>query len=195
MVAMLFFSCNPLEKKENALVKAGVPPQGIATNFTLYYTETNPLATKPREVAMGQSLEKKARLIAILRSEESMDYEHLAFPYRTFPKGLVLEVFDSQGKKSIVESDYGIIYSATNVIDLRGNVTITTADGKLLKTSQLYYDQISKWVFTAERFTYTNPEDQTVMDGEGLDFNRDFSFLNAHKTYGFVTVKDTQKND
>ena len=83
-----------------------------------------------------------------------MDYQHLAFPYRTFPDGLVLEVFDSEGKKSVVKSDYGIIYSATNVIDLRGNVVITTHDGKQLETPQLYYDQIGEWLFTEEKFRF-----------------------------------------
>jgi hypothetical protein len=185
VTAILFFSCN---SNEGTVVfeDPKVSPQGVAENFILYYTETAEFSEIPMEVAMGGALKKDARLIAILRSSKSMDYQHLAFPYRTFPDGLVLEVFDSEGKKSVVKSDYGIIYSATNVIDLRGNVVITTHDGKQLETPQLYYDQ---------KFTYTNPENQTIMDGKGMDFNRDFSFLNAHKTFGYMTIKDTESDD
>jgi hypothetical protein len=194
VTAILFFSCN---SNEGTVVfeDPKVSPQGVAENFILYYTETAEFSEIPMEVAMGGALKKDARLIAILRSSKSMDYQHLAFPYRTFPDGLVLEVFDSEGKKSVVKSDYGIIYSATNVIDLRGNVVITTHDGKQLETPQLYYDQIGEWIFTEEKFTYTNPENQTIMDGKGMDFNRDFSFLNAHKTFGYMTIKDTGSDD
>jgi hypothetical protein len=33
------------------------------------------------------------------------------------------------------------------------------------------------------------------MDGKGMDFNRDFSFLNAHKTFGYMTIKETESDD
>lgn len=194
VAAILFFSCNGVAPSKTAAGPTEVAPQGIAENFVLYYTETPDLAEIPMEVAMGAALKKPAHLTAILRSELSEDFQHLNFPYRTFPNGLVLEVFDAKGQKSVITSDYGIIYSATNVIDLRGNVVITTHEGRVLKTPQLYYDKTSEWVFTSEKFTYTNPEDQTVMDGKGMDFSRDFSKLNAHKTFGFVTIKE-ETND
>lgn len=194
VTAILFFSCNSSEPKV-VFEDPSVSPQGIAENFVLYYTETPELSETPMEVAMGAALKKEAKLIAILRSKKSMDYQHLAFPYRTFPEGLVLEVFDNQGNKSIVRSDYGIIYSATNLIDLRGNVVITTHEGKQLKTPQLFYDQVGEWIFTEEKFTYINPENQTIMDGRGMDFNRDFSFLNAHKTFGYMTIKESESDD
>ena len=99
VTAILFFSCN---SNEGTVVfeDPKVSPQGVAENFILYYTETAEFSEIPMEVAMGGALKKDARLIAILRSSKSMDYQHLAFPYRTFPDGLVLEVFDSEGKKS-----------------------------------------------------------------------------------------------
>jgi LPS export ABC transporter protein LptC len=103
-----------------------------------------------------------------------------------------MEVFDAQNNKSIIKSDYGIIYSATNVIDLSGNVVILTHDGKKVRTPQLFYDKSSEWIFTSEKFTYINPDNQTVMDGKGMDFNRDFSFLNAHKTFGYMTIKESE---
>jgi hypothetical protein len=28
------------------------------------------------------------------------------------------------------------------------------------------------------------------MDGEGMDFKQDFSFFNAHKTYGLMMIKE-----
>jgi len=192
VAAILFLSCNDSNKPLLDSLTKTVSPQGIAENFTLYYTETDDLAEIPMEVAMGGALKKDARLVAILRSSKSEDFQHLDFPYRTFPDGLVLEVFDALNNKSIIKSDYGIIYSATNVIDLRGNVVILTHDGKKVRTPQLFYDKNSEWIFTSEKFTYINPDNQTVMDGKGMDFNRDFTFLNAHKTFGYMTIKESE---
>ncbi|MEJ6623513.1 MAG: LPS export ABC transporter periplasmic protein LptC [Flavobacteriaceae bacterium] len=192
VVVVLFLSCNDSNKPLLDPLAQIVSPQGIAENFTLYYTETDDVSEISIEVALGAALKKDARLVAILRSSKSEDFQHLDFPYRTFPDGLVLEVFDAQNNKSIIKSDYGIIYSATNVIDLRGNVVILTHDGKKVRTPQLFYDKSSEWIFTSEKFTYINPDNQTVMDGKGMDFNRDFSFLNAHKTFGYMTIKESE---
>jgi LPS export ABC transporter protein LptC len=99
-------------------------------------------------------------------------------------------LFDEDNNKSTIHADYGIIYSSTNLIDLQGNVVIESHDGKKLEAPQLFYDQNNEWIFTQDKFKFTNPEDGTIMDGEGIDFNRDFSFFNAHKTYGLITIKE-----
>jgi LPS export ABC transporter protein LptC len=161
-----------------------VYPQGVAENFTLVYTESSEeLETEDQ---------KNSRVIAILTSPLSEDYENLRFKYRTFPDGLQVELFDENNNRSVVRADYGIIYSNTNLIDLRGNVVLETHDGKMLEAPQLYYDQTNEWIFTQKEFTFTNPEDGTIMDGEGMDFNREFSFFKAHKTYGLMTIKENQ---
>lgn len=182
-VAMFFWGCQDQYKRIGEEAGENIFPQGVATNFSLTYTETAPLETQDS----GSS-----RVIAILRSPLSEDYDNLRFRYRTFPNGLEVEFFDEDNNKSTITADYGIIYSSTNLIDLRGNVVITTHDGKKLEAPQLYWDRGLEWIFTQEAFRYTNPEDGTVMDGEGMDFNRDFSFFNAHKTYGLMTIKEDE---
>lgn len=183
-VALFFLSCEDTYKRVGEEAGTLIYPQGVAENFTLIYTETREeLETEDQD---------SARIIAILTSPLSEDYDNLRFKYRTFPNGLQVELFDEDNNRSVVRADYGIIYSNTNLIDLRGNVILETHDGKMLEAPQLYYDQTNEWIFTQKRFTYTNPEDGTVMDGEGMDFNRDFSFFNAHRTYGLMTIKDNQ---
>ena len=99
-----------------------------------------------------------------------------------------------KNEKTTIEADYGVLYSATSIVDLRGNVLIKGNDGKKLETSQLYYDRANEWAFTQEKFTFTNPDDGTVMDGEGMDIQKDLQFLNAHKTYGLMLIKE-EKDD
>ncbi len=159
-------------------------PQGVAQNFILTYTET------PKE--LGSEDADSSKVIAILRSPITEDFDNQSFRYRTFPEGLKVDFFDDKNQKSVITADYGIVYSQTNLIDLQGNVVIETHDGKKLETPQLFFDRKNSWIFTEEEFTYTNPEDGTVMDGEGMDFNRDFSFFKAHKTYGLMTIKESE---
>ena len=180
-VAMFFLGCQDQYQRIGEEAAENIFPQGVAHNFTLTYTETRPLDSQDAD---------SSRVIAILRSPLSEDFDNLRFKYRTFPEGLEVEFFDEDNNKSTITADYGIIYSSTNLIDLRGNVVITTHDGKKLEAPQLYWDRSLEWIFTQEKFRFTNPEDGTVMDGEGMDFNRDFSYFNAHKTGGTLTPKD-----
>lgn len=179
---MLFLGCQDTYKRVGEEAGTLIYPQGVARNFTLTYTES------PKELEIEDTGD--SRVVAILTSPLSEDYDNLRFRYRTFPQGLQVEFFDENNNKSVMQADYGIIYSDTNLIDLRGNVVIETHDGKKLEAPQLYWDRSNEWIFTQEKFTYTNPEEGTVMDGEGMDFNRDFSFFNAHRTYGLMTIKE-----
>ncbi len=183
-VAIFFYSCQDTYQRVGDEKQIEVYPQGVVQNFELTYTETT--------LELESEDEGISRVIAILKSPISEDYDNMLFKYRTFPKGLEVVYFDKDNKKSTIQADYGIIYSQTNMIDLRGNVVIETHDGKKLETTQLYWDRKEEWIFTQEKFTFTNPEDGTVMDGEGMDFNRDFSFFNAHRTYGLMTINEDE---
>ncbi len=183
-VAIFFYSCQDTYQRVGDEKKIEVYPQGVAQNFELTYTE----ATEELE----SEDEGNTRVIAILKSPLSEDYDNMLFKYRTFPNGLEVEYFDAANKKSTIKADFGIIYSQTDVIDLRGNVVIETHDGKKLETPQLYWDRNEEWIFTEKKFKYTNPEEGSIMDGEGMDFNRDFSILKAHKTNGLITIKENE---
>ncbi|MGW9684102.1 LPS export ABC transporter periplasmic protein LptC [Flagellimonas sp. 2504JD1-5] len=181
-VAFLFMSCKDNYQRVGEEAVKPIFPQGVAQNFTLTYTET------PKELSTEDA--DSSKVIAILTSPITEDYDNQSFKYRTFPEGLVVDFFDEKNQKSVIIADYGIVYSQTNLIDLQGNVVIETHDGKKLETPQLFFDRKNNWIFTEEVFTYTNLEDGSIMDGEGLDLNREFSYFRAHKTYGLLTIKE-----
>lgn len=182
--ALLFLSCDYTYKRVGEEAQKKVFPQGVAEDFVLTYTESpEDLSTEDLDTT---------RIVAILTSPRSEDYENMNFGYRTFPNGLEVTFFDESQQKSTLRADYAILYSATNLIDLRGNVQLETEDGKKLEAPQLYWNRNEDWIFTEESFKFTNPEDGTIMDGEGMDFNRDFSFFSAHRTYGLMTIKEDQ---
>lgn len=185
-MAMLFCSCNDEYKRVGEEAEKVIFPQGVARDFVLTYTE---IPDKVGAEEMGSS-----KVIAVLSGPLRNDFENLLFPYQTFPEGLLLEIFNDNNQRTTVESDYGIYYSSTGVIDLQGNVIIKSDDGKKLQTPQLYYDRQNEWAFTQETFKFTNPEDGTVMDGKGMDIKKDLSFMNAHKTFGIMLIKE-EKDD
>lgn len=185
-MAMLFLSCKDNYKRVGEEAKKKVFPQGVAKNFTLTYTEAQ------QKIASDDT--GSSRVLAVMSGPLRNDFENLFFPYQTFPEGLLIEIFNEQGQKTTIEADHGIYYTATTIVDLQGNVVIKGHDGKNLETPQLYYDTANEWAFTENKFTFVNPEDGTVMDGEGMDIKKDFSFLNAHKTYGLMLIKE-EEND
>jgi LPS export ABC transporter protein LptC len=128
----------------------------------------------------------------VLKSPLNENYENLSFRHLIFPEGLQVFIYDDDSNKSVITADYGIIYSDTNLIDLQGNVVIESHDGKKLETPQLYMNRSDNWIFTEATFKYTNPEDGTIMDGEGMDFNEDFTFFKANKTYGLMTISEEE---
>ena len=182
VLAMFVLGCEDTYKRVGDEAAELVYPQGIARDFTLTYTES------VKELTSQDSSD--TRVIAVLKSPVSEDFTNLRFQYRTFPEGLRVEHYDAEGRLSTIEADYAIIYAQTNLYDLQGHVVMETYDGKRLQTDQLYWDRESDWIFTEGRFTMTNPEDGTVHNGQGMDFNRDFTYFNAHKTGGEMLVKE-----
>ncbi len=182
-MAMLFFSCEDNYERVGEEAKEKIFPQGIAHNFVLTYTEVDSLIKKDGKA--------NSKIKTVLTSETCEDYDNLQFAHKIFPDGLHVAFFDDNNKKSTVVADYGIIYTVLNLVDLQGNVVLKSHDGKKIETQQLYWDQNREWMFTQEKFKFVNPEDGTVMDGEGMDFSK--NVINAHKTYGIMTIKEKDK--
>ena len=103
------------------------------------------------------------------------------FPYTEFPEGLVLRLYDDAGHENIIRAKYAIYYLPTEVVELRDSVSLSTYEGKLLKTSQLFWQASSDWVFTERPFEFVDSLQGTVTKGIGMDFDKRFTHLKAHK--------------
>ncbi len=165
-VVAMFFSCESNFKKVQKLNQKSFFPSGQADTINLVYTDSG-------------------KVKAILISPKMIDYGTLENPYTEFPKGINVTVFDNNNKKSFVVADYAVSYKKTNLIDLQGNVKITSANGAVLETSQLYYDQKNEWFFTEKYFTYKDANDG-FLEGPGVDFSKDFKIFNMQKSKGEV---------
>ena len=165
----MFFSCKGKSEEIKKLDLVRKFPEGVAENFVLTYTDS-------------------ARVKAILTSDKNFQYSNQPFPYQEFPEGVKVTFFDKDDNESVVTADYGIIYSLTNLIDLRGNVVLETHDGKRLEAPQLYWDQKNEWIFTEKDYTFTSED--LNMSGIGIDFNKEFTIVNSHRNAGDAVIKE-----
>lgn len=168
-IVALFFSCQSNFEEIQKLNTPDIFPSGIAENFSLTYTESG-------------------KVKSILTSPLNNDFSNQDFPYQEFLNGVKVDFYDENNNKSTITADYGIIYSATNLIDLRGNVVLQTHDGKKLETAQLFWDEKNEWVFTEKNYTFTSPD--LNMSGVGIDFDKEFNQVKSHNNSGNAIIKD-----
>ena len=140
-------------------------PSGEADDFNLKYTDSG-------------------KIKSILISPKMLSYSNVEYPFTEFPKGIDVTLFDDKGKKTFVKSDYAISYKDPDIIDLQGNVRISTENGQLMETSQLYFDQKNEWFYTQKKFKFTDVKG--VSNGEGIDFSKDFKIVNSQKINGLI---------
>jgi LPS export ABC transporter protein LptC len=106
------------------------------------------------------------------------------FPFTEFPKGIDVTLYDKNGKRTFIKSDYATSYKITNIIDLEGNVKIRSEDGQKLETEQLFFDQKNEWFFTDKDFIFTDTKG--VSNGRGIDFSKDFKVINSQSISGQI---------
>lgn len=161
-----FSSCESNFKDIQRINNVYFNPIGESENINLKYTDSG-------------------RVKVVLVSPLMMDYSNLEYGFNEFPKGVHLTIYDEKNQKNFVVSDYAITYSKSDIIDLQGNVKITSFDSKVLETDQLYYDQKNEWFFTEKYFKFTDG-DGGYLEGPGIDFSKDFKVFNMQRNTGEI---------
>ncbi|KGO80483.1 LPS export ABC transporter periplasmic protein LptC [Flavobacterium beibuense] len=172
LLAVVLASCESNLKDVQMMNAVAFSPAGQSEDINLKYTDSGELK-------------------AILESPLMLDFSNLDYGFNEFPKGVHVTMLDENGNKTFIESDYAISYNKTQLIDLQGNVKITSHDGKRLETQQLYYDQKNEWFYTEKNFKFTD-EDGRYYEGPGIDFNKDFSIINAQQNSGEGNVDNIE---
>ena len=169
IIMAVFFSCKNNFKAVQKIGLSANEPQGIAENINLKHTDSG-------------------RVTANLISPKMYDYNNRNFKYSEFTEGVTLHLFDKANKRSTILAEYAVTYSDTDLIDLRGNVIIYTAEKDTLFTNQLYYDQKNEWVFTNEPFKFLNSGN--ITEGKGFDSDRELNKLQILEIGGKYLVQE-----
>ncbi|RZN82461.1 MAG: LPS export ABC transporter periplasmic protein LptC [Winogradskyella sp.] len=165
----MFFSCKNNFKDVQQVGVLQNEPIGVADTINLKYTD---------------SFKLKANLL----SPKMLDYSNRNFAFSEFPEGIELVIYDEEGNKNKIFADYAIIYSETDLVDLRGNVILATHKKDSLFTPQMYFDQTSEWVFTNEVFRLRS--EGTDVSGRGFDSDRNFDDYEMLEFAGDIEVNN-----
>ncbi|MFJ1473463.1 LPS export ABC transporter periplasmic protein LptC [Capnocytophaga cynodegmi] len=172
----ILFSCKNDLKSLQQMNVVHKFPQGEVFNFRLVYTDST-------------------KVVAIITSPQNRDFSNQQFPYWEFPEGVKVDFFDNKNNQNTVQAKYGIIYNNSQMVELRDSVVLITFDGKKLETSQLFWDQKQDWVFTEKEFVFTDSIKGTLTKGVGMDFDKEFSTVKAHKTTGILAIEDKENQE
>ena len=140
-------------------------PSGDADTVNLKYTDSG-------------------RIKSVLISPKMLDYANVDFSFTEFPKGVDVTIYDNEGKRTFIKSNYAVSYKQTNIIDLQGKVKITSEAGQMLETEQLYFDQKNQWFYTEKKFKLTDAKGGST--GQGIDFSKDFKVVNSQRIEGEI---------
>jgi LPS export ABC transporter protein LptC len=165
LLVIVVLSCESNFKEVQKNDYSEFVPSGDADNVNLKYTDSG-------------------KIKSILISPKMFDYANVDFAFTEFPKGVDVTIFDNNGKKTFIKSNYAISYKQTNIIDLQGKVKITSEAGQMLETEQLYFDQKNEWFYTEKKFKLTDAKGGST--GQGIDFSKDFKVVNSQRIEGEI---------
>jgi LPS export ABC transporter protein LptC len=164
----IFFSCKDNFKEIQNIGNLDSGPLSIAENINTKYTDSG-------------------KLKSILISPKMLNFSNREFAFYEFPVGINLTLFDDHDKSNVI-SDYAIIYDETDLIDLRGNVVLTTHNRDTLYADQLFYDQKTEWLFTNLPVRFVTSE--RIINGNGFDSNKDFTQAHVLETTGIIYIDE-----
>lgn len=165
----MFFSCKNNFEEVKKIGISENEPIGVAEHIDLKYTDSG-------------------RVTANLKSPKMLDYSNRDFVFNEFPDGIDLDLFDEQNQKSNVLADYAIVYDKTGIIDLQGNVVLSSTNKDTLFAEQLYYDQNREWLFTNKPVTFRTGQD--VINGKGFDSDVKFTKAEVLEIDGIITLDE-----
>jgi len=168
----MFFSCETSFNEINDFLADKNLPIAVTKNISMVYTDSGYVTNK-----------LKAPLLYNFENRKKQ-------PYKEFPQGIQVIVFNKQGDSTTIIANYAISYDKTKISEIRDNVIILNHTKKLkLKTSQLYWDQKENYFFSNKKSILTSPKD-TIVGLEGFDSNADLTNATMLNNSGTLYVNE-----
>ena len=114
-------------------------------------------------------------------------------PYWAFEKGVYLEKFDTLLHiDASIKADTAYYYDRKKLWELKGNVQIRSQRGDKFETSQMFWDEKNKTVYS-DKYIKIEQEDKTLT-GYGFESNQELTEYVIKNTTGIFIIEDTQAN-
>lgn len=120
-------------------------------------------------------------------------FEEAADPFWRFPVGLDLEQYDLKMQpESNIRSDSAVYFSRRRLWRLDGHVVMVNVDGDSFLTSQLFWDQQQRRVYS-DSFIHIVRTDR-IIEGYGFTSNENMTAYNVNRPTGIIPV-DKHRDD
>ena len=114
-------------------------------------------------------------------------------PYWAFEKGVYLEKFDTLLHiDASIKADTAYYYDRHKLWELKGNVQIRSQRGDKFETSQMFWNEKNKTVYS-DKYIKIEQEDKTLT-GYGFESNQELTEYVIKNTTGIFIIEDTQSN-
>jgi len=124
-----------------------------------------------------------AKIQLIVKSKLVKRYNQEEYPYLEFPKGMECFFYD---ENEIVESQlstkYAIYHEVDELWEAKDSIVIINANGEILNTEQLFWDENKKLIYTNKFVSITTSNE--IIYGDGMEANENFTDWKIMKPRG-----------
>lgn len=120
-------------------------------------------------------------------------HEFAREPYQEFARGVRIENFGRQEGDTLptitssLLADYAIFYEKLELWEAKGNVVGTNAEGMVMETQQLFWDQKAGRIYSNVDTKVTQATGDVIV-GQGFESDDDFNNLVYRRPRGQITI-------
>lgn len=104
-----------------------------------------------------------------------------------FEKGLQIIFYDADGKETQrIRSDYGIQRAKEGITEFRRNVVINMADGSIIKSEEIFYDENKKIYYNSVPITMDFKDEKGSLQAMSFRSDTEFKKIEGENMTGFV---------
>jgi len=120
-------------------------------------------------------------------------YELIDSPYVVAKKGIKIDFFDKKNPKpGTITAKYARIFEYKKFYEAKGDVRITTNEGRRFVTQSVYWDQRKQRIYTRDTVYQTMPDGSVLINAHGMTAKDDFSEYRFFKNSGDLDVSQTK---
>jgi len=120
-------------------------------------------------------------------------YELIDSPYVVAKKGIKIEFFDKKNPKpGVITAKYARIFEYKKFYEAKGDVRITTNEGRRFVTQSVYWDQKKQRIYTRDTVFATMPDGSVLVHANGMTAKDDFSEYTFFKNSGDLDVSQSK---
>ncbi|WP_418983273.1 hypothetical protein [Alistipes sp.] len=115
-------------------------------------------------------------------------------PYREFRKGIKITTYQDDSLSTVdavLTANYAINYEKRKLWEAKGNVVVVKSDGKTLYTQQLFWNALTKKIYSNVDSKIVQNDGRDVFIGEGFESDEEFKDWRFRRMKGRMEVNVT----